>query len=65
MSLATLKKKTKSKYSKISSSVRYKPKRELVTENNETYYKENIFVSLILFFFGSQSIFDMLFFIIS
>jgi len=39
MSLATLKKKTKSKYSKISSSVRYKPKRELVTENNETYYK--------------------------
>ena len=39
MSLSTLKKKTKAKYSKISSSVRYKAVRELVTENNQTYYK--------------------------
>ena len=39
MSLAVLKKKSKSKFSKISSSVRYRPKSEVVTENNVTYTK--------------------------
>ena len=42
MSLAVLKRKTKTKYSKISSSIRYKQKKELVTENNKTFYKTTL-----------------------